>query len=209
MAMGGPVKRSPRAMGSLGLSPLSSLWGLASLASLIASVGCADFLSSRDNDIRESTQAIETAPDDARRAQAYSSRGVAYSEKARWGRLQKRIPDDEYDRLFDLAMKDHNLAVALNPGAAEVYFNRAQANYDRGSLDFVYSTEPWIVDPSTKAWLDAAASDFEMAAQKDPQNELAFDRLGLAYQEAGEEDNAVRAYTQELALNALWEEEAG
>ena len=65
----------------------------------------------------------------------------------------------------------------------------------------MYSTEPWIVNPSTKAWLDAAASDFEKAAEKDPKNDLAFDRLGLAYEEAGEEDNAVRAYTQELALN--------
>ena len=201
MAMRGPVKESPRVTGSLGLSPLSSLWGLVSLASLMASVGCADFLSSRDNDIRESTRAIEAAHDDGQRAKAYSSRGVAYSEKARWLRLQKPIPDDECERLFDLAMKDHNQAVALNPNTAEVFFNRGQAYYDRGSGDFVYSSEPWVVNPSTKAWLDAAASDFEKAVEKDPKNDLALDRLGMAYEEAGEEDNAVRAYTQEMKLN--------
>jgi hypothetical protein len=31
-------------------------------------------------------------------------------------------------------MKDHNQTVALNPSNAEVYFNRAQINYDRGPL---------------------------------------------------------------------------
>lgn len=181
----------------------SSYACLLSLASLMAIVGCTDFLSSRDNDIRASTQAIEAARDDAQRAKAYSSRGVAYSEKARYGWIAKQIPNEECERLFDLAIKDHNQAVALNPKNAEVYFNRGQAYYDHGSQDFVYSTEPWIVNPSTKAWLDAAASDFERAAEEDPKNDLAFDRLGQAYEEAGEEDNAVRAYTQELALNPL------
>src|SRR4029077_3519737 len=114
----------------LGLSPLSSLCGLVLLASLVACAGCADFLSSRDNDIRESTQAIETARDDGQRAKAYSSRGVAYSEKARYSRITKQIPDDEYERLFNLAIKDHNQAVALDPNNAEVYFNRGQAYYD-------------------------------------------------------------------------------
>jgi tetratricopeptide (TPR) repeat protein len=199
--MVGAVKKSLNVTSRLVSSPLSSRWCLLSLASLIAVVGCADFVSSRDNDIRDSTQAIEAARDDSQRAKAYSSRGVAYSEKARYGWITKQIPNEQYERLFDLAIKDHNQAVALNPNSAEVYFNRGQAYYDRGSQDFVYSKEPWIVSPSTKAWLDAAASDFEKAAEKDPKNDLAFDRLGLTYEEAGEEDKAVQAYTQELALN--------
>jgi tetratricopeptide (TPR) repeat protein len=200
-AVGGPVKQSSRMTGSLGLSPLSSLGGLVLLASFIAFIGCVDFISARNSDIKQSTQAIETARNDAQRAKAFSSRGVAYSEKARYGWITKQIPNEQCERLFDLAIKDHNQAVALNPNNAEVYFNRGQAYYDHGSQDFVYSAEPWIVNPSTKAWLDAAASDFEKAAEEDPKNDLAFDRLGLAYEEAGEEDNAVRAYTQELALN--------
>jgi tetratricopeptide (TPR) repeat protein len=201
IAMDCAVMKSPRVSGRLGLSPLSSLGGLVSLASLFVVVSCADFITSRDNDIRESTQALEKARDDGQRARAYSSRGVAYSEKARYSRITKRIPNDEYERFFDLAIKDHNQAVALDPNNAEVYFNRGQAYYDRGSGDFVYSTEIWKVNPSTKAWLDAAASDFEKAAEKNPKNDLAFDRLGLAYQEAGQEDDAVRAYTQEMKLN--------
>src|SRR5439155_7541201 len=140
---------------------------------------------------------------DVERAKAYSSRGTAYSEKARYSRFFKLIPSEEYERLFDLAMKDHNQAVALNPSSAEVYFNRAQTNYDRGTLDLVENKEPWLVDPTTKSWLDAAASDFEKAAENDPKNSLTLDRLGLTYQQAGEEEKAVRAYTEELALNPL------
>ena len=77
-------------------------------------------LSARDREIKDSTQAIEIARDDAQRAKAYSSRGAAYSEKARYSRLSKLISNDEYDRLFDLAMKDHNQAVALNPTTQRV-----------------------------------------------------------------------------------------
>jgi len=105
--------------------------------------------------------------------------------------------------LFDLAIRDHNQAVALNPGNAEFYFNRAQAYYDRGTYDLIYNTEPWIVAPATKSWLDAAASDFEKAAEKNPRNDMAFDLLGLAHEQAGEENEAIQAYTQEMALNAL------
>ncbi len=179
------------------------LCGLILLASLIVCAGCTDFLSARDGEIQEATQAIETARDDGERAKAYSARGTAYSEKSRYGGISKRISNDEYERLFDLAIKDHNQAVALNPSSAEVYFNRGHAYYDRGNQDFVYNTEPWLVPPTTKVWLDAAASDFEKAAEKDPKNDMAFDLLGLAYEEAGEEDQAVRAYTRELALNPL------
>jgi len=79
---------------------------------LIVCIGCAwgpaVFLSGRDWEIKDSTQAIEIARDDAQRAKAHSSRGAAYSEKARYSRLSKPISNDEYDRLFDLAMRDHN-----------------------------------------------------------------------------------------------------
>jgi len=202
------LEKSPRGMGPLGLSPFSSLCGLILLASSIVFVGCAGmgptmFLSGRDSDIKDATQAIETARDDGQRAKAYSSRGTAYSEKARYSRISKLIPNEEYERLFDLAIKDHNQAVALNPSNADVYFNRAQAYYDRGTLDLVYNTEPWVVAPTTKSWLDAAASDFEKAVENNPKNSLALDRLGLTYEQAGEEDKAVRAYTQELALDPL------
>jgi tetratricopeptide (TPR) repeat protein len=183
------------------------LRGLALLCILGLLGGCemgpSMFLGARDREISDSTQAVQTARNDVERAKAYSSRGTAYSEKARYSRISKLIPNEEYERLFDLAIKDHNQAVALNPSDAEIYFNRAQAYYDRGTLDLVYNKEPWVVGPTTKSWLDAAASDFEKAVENDPQNSLALDRLGMTYEQAGEENKAVRAYTQELALDPL------
>jgi tetratricopeptide (TPR) repeat protein len=185
----------------------ASLRGVILLACSIVLVGCemgpSMFLGARDNEIKDATQALAAARDDRQRAKAYSSRGAAYSEKARYSRISKLITDEEYVRLFDLAIKDHNQAVALDPTSAQVYFNRAQAYYDRGTGDLVYKTEIWLVDPTTTSWLDAAASDFEKAIEKDPKNSLAMDRLGLAYEQAGEEDNAVRAYTQELAFDSF------
>src|SRR6185369_6601625 len=142
------------------------------------------FLSERDSEIKNATQAIEAARDDAHRAKAYSSRGEAYSEKARYSRIMKLIPNDEYERLFALAIKDHNQAVALNPGSAEVYFNRAQANYDRGAGDIVENKDG-------KTWFNAAASDFEHATEIDPKNSLTLDRLGLTYQQNDEPDKAI------------------
>jgi tetratricopeptide (TPR) repeat protein len=177
---------------------LSSLCGLILLASSIIFVSCGPntFLADRDRDIKDATQALDTARDDAQRAKAYSSRGAAYSEKARFSRAMKLIPDDEYERLFDLAIKDHNQAVALNPNSAEVYFNRAQANYDRGFWDAEEHKD-------SKPWFDAAALDFEQAIAKDPKNSLALDRLGLTYEQNDQDDKAIQAYTKELAFDSF------
>jgi tetratricopeptide (TPR) repeat protein len=181
--------------GRLGVAPLC---GFILLASSIVSVGCGPnmFLSDRDSDIKAATQALGTARNDRERAKAYSSRGTVYSEKARFSRISKQIPNEEYERLFDLAIKDHNQAVALDPGNSEVYFNRAQANYDRGSLDLVENKDG-------KSWFDAAALDFEQAIAKDPKNSLALDRLGLTYESNGEADKAIQAYSKELAFDSL------
>jgi tetratricopeptide (TPR) repeat protein len=38
---------------------------------------------------------------------------------------------------------------------------------------------------------------------EDPQNYLAFDRLGLTYEQNGQADNAIQAYTHEMAFESL------
>ena len=177
---------------------LAMLRGFGLLAILMLLGGCemgpAMFLGARDREISESTQAAQSARNDVERAKAYSTRGVAYSEKARYSRAFKLIPADEYQRLFDLAVKDHDEAVRLNPDSAEMYFNRGQAYYDRGSLDL-------MDQKNGKPWFDLAAANFEKATEKDPKNDLAFDRLGLTHEENGESDKAIHDYTQELTLN--------
>ena len=64
-------------------------------------------------------QSIETSRDDAHRAAAYSKRGSAYSEQARYSRASKLISSDEYGRLFRLAIQDQDQAIALDPSNAE------------------------------------------------------------------------------------------
>jgi len=183
----------------------ASLCGLAILIGSIVCPGCGGgataFLGARDREINDATGAIETARDDAQRAKAYSSRGTAYSEKARYSRITNLVSNEQYEHLFDLAIKDHDHAVALNPSSAAVYFNRAQTYYDRGSGDLVYETNPYAGKPRNNPWLGAAAADFEKSIEHDPRNSLAFDRLGLAYESNGEADKAIRAYTREMALD--------
>lgn len=147
-----------------------------------------------DNDINHATQAIAKAHDGAERAKAYSTRGSAYAEKARYSRGFKLISAEDYERLFGLAMKDHDQAIALNPDNAETYYNRGKAYWDRGTAEMTEHKD-------FKASFDRAAADFEISTQKAPRNFMAFDMLGLSHESNGEWDEAIRDYTRELALN--------
>jgi len=152
------------------------------------------YLSGYDRDIGSSTRAIETARDDAGRAAGYAQRGRAYSEKARYCRAFKLISADEYGRLFDLAVKDHDQAVALDPGSAEAYFTRGQTYYDRAALED---------GKDARQWFDPAAADFQKAVERDGRHYLAWDMLGLVHEATGELDKAIGDYTREMALNRL------
>src|SRR5262250_2806267 len=68
-----------------------------------------------DEDIRKGSAVIAVARTDAERAVGYARRGGGYSEEARYLRAFKRIPRPEYDRLFSLAIKDLDQAIALAP----------------------------------------------------------------------------------------------
>jgi len=152
------------------------------------------YLSGCDRDIRNATQAIETCQGGVQCATAYSKRGSPYAEKARYSRTLKLIAEDEYERLFELAMKDHGQAVALDQRSAEVYLNRGQSYYNRATLED---------RKSAKRWFDWAAADFETAIQKDARDYRAFDQLGLVHQQNGEPEKAIEDYTKEMALSPL------
>ncbi|MBZ5675726.1 MAG: tetratricopeptide repeat protein [Acidobacteriia bacterium] len=162
------------------------------------------YLAGYDRDISSSTQAIETARDDAQRAAAYSKRGRAYSEKARYSRAFKLISSEEYGRLFGLAIQDHDQAIALDPASAEAYFSRGQAYYDRASLETVVDGVLVVTDAAArKAWFDPAVADFRKAVERDSRYEQAWDMLGLTHETTGELDLAISEYSQEMALNSL------
>src|ERR1700681_4613783 len=91
-----------------GLKIARPLYVLLLLGLLLGGCGPSFYLASYERDIHSCARAIESARDDAHRAAAYTKRGSAYSEKARYSRAFKLIPPDEYDRLFGLAVKDHD-----------------------------------------------------------------------------------------------------
>ena len=152
------------------------------------------YLSGYDRDIKKSTRAIDAARDDAQRAAGYAQRGSAYSEKARYCRAFKLIPADEYDHLFGLAVKDHNQAIALDPGSAEAYYRRGRTSYDRAALEKSEDAKPWF---------DLAAADFTSAVDRDGSHYMAWDMLGLVHSSTGEWDKAISDFTHEMALNPL------
>jgi len=162
------------------------------------------YLASYDRGISSSTQAIEAARDDAHRAAAYSKRGSAYSEKARYSRAFKLISSDEYGRLFGLAIQDHDQAIALDPANAKAYFSRGQAYYDRADLETVVDGVLVVTDAAArKAWFDPAVADFKKAVERDSRYDRAWDMLGLTHETTGELDQAISEYSQEMALNSL------
>ncbi len=160
------------------------------------------YLSSYDRDISSATKAIESAPDNARRSEAFAKRGSAYSEKARYSKAFKLISADEYDRLFGLAVKDHDQAIALDP-SAEAYYTRGATYYDRAELEAVVDGHLMGSEADRRAWFEPATADFKKAIEKDARLYLAWDRLGLIHETTGEIDEAISDYSQEMALNPL------
>ena len=161
------------------------------------------YLSSYDREISSGTRAIESARDNAARAAAYTQRGSAYSEKARYSRAFNLIPKDEYDRLFGLAIKDHDQAIALDPASGEAYYGRGIAYYDRANLETVVNGNLVASDADLKTRFAPAAADFQKATEKDGHNFMTWDYLGLTHESAGELDQAISAYSQEMTLNPL------
>jgi tetratricopeptide (TPR) repeat protein len=160
------------------------------------------YLSGYDRNIGSATKAIESAHDNAHRAEAYAKRGSAYSEKARYSKAFKLVSADEYDRMFGLAIKDHNQAIALDP-SAEAYYTRGVTYYDRANLQAVVDGNLMGSEADRKAWFAPATADFEKATEKDGRLSLAWDRLGMTHEMTGELDQAISDYTQEMALNPL------
>jgi tetratricopeptide (TPR) repeat protein len=88
--------------------------------------------------------------------------------------------------LFRLAVKDHDQAIALDPGSAEAYFSRGQTYYDRAALEDGKDAKPWF---------DLAAADFKKAVERDGRHYMALDRLGLVHVSTGELDMAIGDFT--------------
>ena len=146
-----------------------------------------------DADVRRADSAVAAAANDAQRASALANRADAYAEKSRYSRLMKIIPDEEYNRLFDLALQDYNRAITLAPGSADMYFRRGNAYYSRASLDMIYA-------PGS-AFLAPAKEDFTRSVEKNPGNARMLDMLGLTDASMRNWTEAISDFTRETALD--------
>jgi tetratricopeptide (TPR) repeat protein len=146
-----------------------------------------------DSEIRRAGQAISASGNSAQRSAAYADRADTYSEKARYSRIMKLIADEEYNKLFDLALQDYNQAIALDPDNAEIYYRRGNAYYSRAGLDMIYA-------PYKSAFLAPAKADFSRVVEKNPQNVMALDMLGLTDGSMGDWTQAIADFEQEAAL---------
>jgi tetratricopeptide (TPR) repeat protein len=176
---------------------------LFSLGIMLGGCGRWWYLASYERDINGATRAIETARDDVQRAAAYSKRGSAYSEKARYSRAFKLISTDEYKHLFGLAIQDHDHAIALQPTNAAAYLSRGQAYYDRAVLETVVDGKLVATAAEQKTWFEPAVADFKKATERNGRLDQAWDMLGLTHETTGELDQAISEYSQEMALNEL------
>ena len=165
---------------------------LAILGSVLLVACACDMVDVYQRQIERASRTIEAATSDAARAAAYADRGRGFSDKARLSMMRGRIDRDEYLRLFTLALDDHDRAVALDDSAPS-HFARGLTNYDRAA-------QVQGVDEDHGPWFDAARFDFTRAVERDPSHATAHDYLGLVEEQTGRFDEAIAAYTHEMAL---------
>ena len=141
-----------------------------------------------EEDIKTGSAVIAGASTDAERAVGYSRRGGGYSEEARYRRVFKRISRPEYDRLFSLAIKDLDQAVALAPTDAQMYLKRGEAYYWRA---YPGPPDDWERKDEVARWAALAVADFSRAAERDGNLEHAYDMRGLVHHSLEDYDAAI------------------
>jgi len=162
------------------------------LVLVLAGSAC-DMVDVYQHEIDHASRVIEAAATDGARATALASRGRAYSNKGRLSFVRHRIARDEYVKLFELAMADHDRAVSLASSDAEMYFQRGLSRYDRAA-------QVEGVDADRTPWLDAARSDFAAAVEREARHASAYDYLGLVDEQTGRIDEAIANYAHVMEL---------
>jgi tetratricopeptide (TPR) repeat protein len=154
------------------------------------------WLGKYEGHIKNGTRSIDSARSDTERAAGHDERARGYAEKARYSRVFKLIGAEEYGRLFDLAMKDHDEAVRLDSGNAEMYVSRGRTYYDRAA-----AAGQDDLDPKTPHWFDLAKADFTSAIERDGRHELARDMRGMIHEHNGDYQQAIDDYMQVMRSN--------
>ena len=151
-------------------------------------------LRSYDEAVQEATKALGSGKSDADRAAALVKRARALAEKARYSRFFQKDPLEESQRLFELALKDHEAAIALEPQSAEQVHQRGLTYYSRA-----FQLPPSEGVDRTAGIL--ALSDFTTAVGIDERHVMAHDFRGLTNLGLGNLDAAIADFEKELKLD--------
>ncbi len=131
---------------------------------------------------------------------AYMNRGMAYDAEGR----------------YNLAIKDYDMAAAINSSDVKVYINRAityskAGDFDRAIEDCnrALSINPDVAQAynnrgiaySMKGLLDEAIEDYTKALARNPQDIKAFVNRGNALRRKGLPDMAIQDYSRALAID--------
>ncbi len=157
------------------------------LASACTRVAQSHWLEEYEGRASAATRALEAAGDDTARAHALSDRGRAYSERARYSRTMKLVDAPEYERLYGVALADHDRAVALAPADARSHLARGLTQFDRAMLEDGAA-------PVRASLLEAAAAECSRALEADPANVDALDTRGLVHGARREYDDAIKDF---------------
>jgi tetratricopeptide (TPR) repeat protein len=152
------------------------------------------WLSNNQAAIDKATRAVETASNDAELARSLTARGHAYSERARYSTTLNVKSPEERRRWFDLAIEDHNRAVALTPHDARAYLERGLTWYFGAAVRDAS-------DPQSGALYEAAVADFTSVLEQDARNEQALDMRGVSHLARRDFDAAIDDFTRVLALD--------
>ena len=151
-------------------------------------------MGNHDREISKYSRSVEAATDDASRAQALANRAGVYAEKARYGRVTKLLPRQEYARVFELAIADYGAALKLDARQAKFFFARGMAYYNRAiAID--------LRDGEKETYFPLALANFNRAAHLDSSDVLAWDLQGLVYIGTEQYGEAIASFTEVLRLD--------
>jgi protein O-mannosyl-transferase len=133
-------------------------------------------------------------------AETYNNLGTAYIIKGR----------------EDLAIKNFNKAIELDPGYASAFNNRGATHNKKGQPDLAIQdfNKAIALDPgyasaynnlgtvyNNSGQSDLAIRDFDKAIELDPKDASAFNNRGAAYNNKGQPDQAIQNFNKAIELN--------
>ena len=169
--------------------------------------------SGADRSIRGCTAYIDAGTHIAKDvAKAYFNRGIAYDDKSDDNIDEKGGDENNYD----LAIKDYDRAIALDPKMSDAYVNRGRIHFKKQKLDLALKdfNRAILLNPREpvaynnrghlnlrKGNTDQAMEDFDRAIALDAKQEKSFLGRGRIYHDKKKYDLAIKEFNRAIAID--------